>query len=59
MKNQQRKINKTKSWFFGQVNIIDKFVARIIEQKESVHKLLVSMKMAIINDPMNIKRVVK
>ena len=33
MKETIAKINKTKSWFFGKINEIDKPLARIIKKK--------------------------
>ena len=33
MKETVVKINKTKSWFFEQINKIDKFLARVIKKK--------------------------
>ena len=33
MKNTTAKINKTKSWFFEKINIIDKPLARLIKKK--------------------------
>ena len=32
------KINKTKSWFFGKINKIDKPLARIITKKKKTNK---------------------
>lgn len=41
IKNQQRKINKTKSWVFEKISNIDKSLAKMTE-KEKVRKLVVS-----------------
>ena len=38
--NQQRKINETKSWFFEEINKIDKNLAKLRKKKRR-HKLLV------------------
>lgn len=34
--NQQRKINKTKSWVFEKISNIDKSLAKITEKRESM-----------------------
>ena len=34
MKEKIAKINKTKSWFFENINIIDKPLARLIKKKK-------------------------
>ena len=39
MKEIIAKINKTKSWFFGKINIIDKPLARIIKKKREEEEL--------------------
>ena len=33
------KINKTKSWFFGKINIIDKLLARLIKKKRDKNQI--------------------
>ena len=39
MKEKQRKINKTKSWFFEKVNKIDKPSARLIKKKREKNEI--------------------
>ena len=39
MKETIVKINKTKSWFFGKINKIDKPLSRLIKKKERRIKL--------------------
>ena len=35
--NQQRKINETKSWFFEEINKIDKNLAKLRKKKEDTN----------------------
>ena len=39
MKETIARINKTKSWFFGKINKIDKPLARLIKQKREKNQI--------------------
>ena len=39
MKETTARINKTKSWFFGKINKIDKPLARLIKQKREKNQI--------------------
>ena len=44
MKETTVKINKTKSWFFGKINKIDKPLARLIQKKRRIKSTKLEMK---------------
>ena len=44
MKERIVKINKTKSWFFGKINKIDKPLARLIKKKRRIKSTKLEMK---------------
>ena len=44
MKETIVKINKTKSWFFGKINKIDKPLARLIKKKRRIKSTKLEMK---------------
>ena len=44
MKETVVKINKTKSWFFGKINKIDKPLARLIKKKRRIKSTKLEMK---------------
>ena len=54
------KLNKTKSWFFEQINKIDKPVARLIKKQREKNQInKIKMKMEITTDNTEIQRIIR